>query len=303
MFMPGPPAEVLTLALAMTEKLTLALAETAALPATAAHAIACPLSLAMSLATEVPMLARFVAAVTKIGPCVWTAWMRIGRFFWTVITTACTPALAEALHWRATVGGVQLAWRFALLWQVPWQFTFEVHLAGVTEPSHVGAVTITLQPPLHVAIAPQLTPPVAVTLQLPLHDPLHVPLQCPGLPGVIMHAASHLPLHVPLQAPVLGIPVPPLAVQVPLQLPMHVPLQSIVPAIGGVQVPVQSASHEPWHWAWTLAEPSQVAPTMHIPLHWPLSDPGSHVAVTLGAVQLAMPLHEASQLASTLAIA
>jgi hypothetical protein len=210
---------------------------------------------------------------------------------------------AIALHWSATVGGVQLASRFAWLWQLPWQFTFELHMAGVTEPSHVGCVTVTLQPPLQVAIAPQLMPPVAVILQLPLHVPLQVPLQCAGVPCVIMQAASHFPLHVPVHIPVLGMPVPPIAVHVPLQLPMHWPVQSMDPPVGGVHVPEQSASQEPVHMAWTVAEPSHVALALHIPLHWPLSEPGSHDAVTLGGVQLAIPLHEASQLASTLALA
>jgi hypothetical protein len=225
----------------------------------------------MSLTTAEALLAKLPAADTSCGPCTWTASMIAGMFRCTVATSAVMLALAIALHCRVTVGGVHMAVRFAWPEHAPWQFTFDEHLAGVMVPSHFGAVTATLQPPLQLAIAPQLTPPDAVTLQLPLHVPAQVPLQWAGVPGVIMQAASHLPLQVPLHIPVLGMPVPPIAVQVPLQLPMHVPVQSIEPPVGGVHIPVQSASQEPWHIAETVAEPSHVAFAMHIPLQLPLS--------------------------------
>jgi hypothetical protein len=117
-----------------------------------------------------------------------------------------------------------------------------------------------------------------------------------------MHAASHLPLHVPMHIPVLIMAVPPLAVQVPVQLPMHVPWQFTLGAVPGVQVPVQSASHEPVHCAWTLAEPSHVAPAMHMPLQLPLRSPGEQAAVTIGGVQLPLALHWPSHIASTSAL-
>ena len=72
----------------------------------------------------------------------------------------------------------------AWLWQLAWQFADALHIAGVIWPSHWGAVTITLHPPRHVAMTPQLMPPIAVILQLPLQVPSHVPSQCAGVPGV-----------------------------------------------------------------------------------------------------------------------
>jgi hypothetical protein len=59
-----------------------------------------------------------------------------------------------------------------------------LHIAGVSCPSHFGAVTATLHLPRQVAIAPQLTPPDAVILQLPLQLPWQVPSQWAGVPGV-----------------------------------------------------------------------------------------------------------------------
>lgn len=239
----------------MTETLTLALAFSEALPAAVTQAMAFPLALPMSLATAPALLAKLPAADTSCGPCTWTASMIAGMFVCTVATSAVMLALAIALHCRVTVGGVHMAVRFAWPEHEPWHCALVVHMAGLMVPSHLGAVTATLQPPLQLAIAPQLTPPDAVTLQLPLHDPAQVPLQWAGVPGVIMQAASHLPLQVPVHIPVLGIPVPPIAVQVPLQLPMQLPLHSIEPPVGGVHMPVQSASQEPVHCAWTVADP------------------------------------------------
>lgn len=262
-----PLAEPETLALAMTETLTEALAVMAALPATVAQASALPLWLPMSPATVVASAVSLPAASTSMGPWIFAAWMSAGRFFSTVATTAVTLALAFAAHSSLTVGGVHDAWMLAWPWHEAWHCAFELHLAGVTEPSHFGAVAVPVQPPLQLTDPPQLTPPDAVILQLPLQVPLQVPLQCPGEPGMNVHIASHLPLQVPVHMPVLGIAVPPLAVQVPLQLPAQVPVQSIEPAVGGVHIPVQSASHEPWHMAWTIADPSQYAFALHMPLH------------------------------------
>jgi hypothetical protein len=105
---------------------------------------------------------------------------------------------------------------------------------------------MTLQPPLQLTMAPQLTMAFASSLQLPVQVPVHEPSQWAGLPGVYMHAALHVPLHVPLHAAALTIiPVPPLAVHVPVQLPIHVPSQWTVGAMPGVHVPWQSASQDP----------------------------------------------------------
>jgi len=98
--------------------------------------------------------------------------------------------------------------------QLAWQFASAMHIGGVISPSHFGAVYITLQPPLQLTMAPQLTLAIASSLQLPVHLPLHEPSQCAGLAGVYMQTASHWPLHVPEQ---LAIPPAPVAV------PLHVP--------------------------------------------------------------------------------
>jgi hypothetical protein len=180
----GPPADALTLALAITVTLMLAVADAAALSATPEHAMALPPTLPRSSATDLPVVARLSVACTASGPCVCTAVMIGGRFFESVVTRACTDADAPASHSSSALGGVQVAVRDAWLSQLAWQFADALHMPGVIWPSHVGAVTITLQPPRHVAIAPQLTPPVAVILQFPLQLPLQVPSQWAGVPGV-----------------------------------------------------------------------------------------------------------------------
>jgi len=86
-------------------------------------------------------------------------------------------ALALASHVSETDGGVQVAENSAWLWQLASQFASMLQLGGVSLPSHCGAVAVPVQPPLQLAIAPQLTPPLAEILQSPLHEPAQVPLQ------------------------------------------------------------------------------------------------------------------------------
>jgi len=66
---------------------------------------------------------------------------------------------------------------------------------------------------------------------------------------------------------------------------------------------VHSAEHDPVHCACTVADPSQVAFTLHVPPHVTESSPGSQATVTSGGVQLALPLqlasHDASAFTST----
>jgi hypothetical protein len=180
----GPPADVLTLALACTVTVMLAVADTPAVAAASAQASALPLALPRSWTTELPVVARFAVACRARGPWVCTALMIAGRFFDRVVTSVCKEPDALAPHSSCTVGGVHAAVSDAWLSQLAWQFADALHAGGVIWPSHVGAVTITLQAPRHVAIAPQLTPPVAVILQLPSQLPLHVPSQWAGVPGV-----------------------------------------------------------------------------------------------------------------------
>ena len=173
----GPPQEPLTLALAMTETFTLAAAVTDAFAATPAQAMALPLALATPETTAWPVVTSLPAAWTASGPCTCSASMMAGMFVCTVVTRAVMLALAVPEHCSVTAGGVHIAVRFAWPEQLPWQLTSELHLAGVMVPSHLGAVTATLQPPLQVAMPLQLMPPIAVILQLPVHLPLQVPSQ------------------------------------------------------------------------------------------------------------------------------
>jgi hypothetical protein len=115
---------------------------------------------------------------------------------------------------------------------------------------------------------------------------------------VYVQFALHVPTHFPLHAV-------PLAVD-PSHVPVHVPAQ--VPSqwtFGCVAVtshsPVHSAEHDPWQVAATVAEPSHVALAWQLPLHSTLKSPGLQLTVTSGGVQLAVPVHCASQLASRLA--
>ena len=101
----------------------------------------------------------------------------LGKFLLTVLTRAVTCAVAVPTHERLTVGGVQLALALTWLWQLAWHWALALHDGGVTVPSHLGAVAVPVQPPLHVAFAPQLTPALPVMVQLPLHVPLQVPAQ------------------------------------------------------------------------------------------------------------------------------
>ncbi len=114
-----------------------------------------------------------------------------------------------------------------------------------------------------------------------------------------MQFASQVPLHVPAQAALLTLVVPALATHEPVQFPEQVPWHWMEGAVPGVasHSPVHSAEHEPVHSAWTVAEPSHVAPTLHVPWHETESSPGSQLAVTDGGVQLALPLQLPSQLA------
>ena len=75
----------------------------------------------------------------------------------TVVCRAVSCAETLPVHWRLTAGGVQVAVAFAWLWQLPWQFALALHEGGVICPSQVGAVAVPVQPPLQVAVAPQLT--------------------------------------------------------------------------------------------------------------------------------------------------
>jgi hypothetical protein len=86
-------------------------------------------------------------------------------------------------HSRVACGGVQLASNSAWLWQLTSQSTFDWHIAGLSSPSHLGAVYMTLHPPLQLTIAPHMTFAFASSLQLPVHLPLHEPSQCAGVPG------------------------------------------------------------------------------------------------------------------------
>ncbi len=101
----GPPADPLTLALALNETLTLA-------DALAAPAIS-PAQPTASPPRLVPAVTTFPAAWTASGPCTWIAEMIAGKFFETVLTRAVT--CAEALPWqeRLTDGGVHIALAFA----------------------------------------------------------------------------------------------------------------------------------------------------------------------------------------------
>jgi hypothetical protein len=155
-----------------------------------------------------------------------------------------------------------------------------------------------MQPPRQFAEAPQLMPPLAVILQSPLHSPLQVPLQCTVALAASMQAASHCPTQVPLHDAPAEPPVVAAPSQVPTQWPMQVPLHCAMAVAVPSHSPEHCAEQEPWHCASTEAEPSHVAMAMHVPEHWTESSPGSQLAVTSGGVQLALPVHDAWQLAS-----
>ena len=111
----GPPADPLTLALAVTVTWMLAVALTEALAAAVAQASALPPMLPTSDTTALPLEPRVLMAARASGPCVCTAAMIAGKLFCTVVTTACAPELAEASHSSVTVGLVHEAWMSAWL--------------------------------------------------------------------------------------------------------------------------------------------------------------------------------------------
>jgi hypothetical protein len=177
-----PLAEPLTLTLAMTETLTLVDADADAVAAASTQAMAWPLRLPTSPTRFSPALAVASAALSASWPCVCAARTMFGRLVWIALMSAVTWADALPAHDTVTVGGVHVAWNEAELWQLASQFAFTMQLGGVRVASHVGFVTITLQPPLHVALPEHMTDAPALRVQLPLHVPLHEPLQWPGLP-------------------------------------------------------------------------------------------------------------------------
>lgn len=206
---------------------------------------------ARSLPALAPADTTVPAAWTASFPWSSTALSSAGKFFVTVAWSAVICDVAVPVHERATLGGVQVALAFTWLWHWAWHSALALHEGGVTCPSHLGAVAVPVQPPLQVAFAPQLTPPLALILQSPLHVPLHVPAQCTagGVPCVYVQLASQVPWHVPLQAALVTWLVPALPTQEPVQLPEHVPWHWIDGAVPGVasHSPVQSAEHEPVH--------------------------------------------------------
>ena len=126
---------------------------------------------------------------------------------------------------KLTEGGVHVALALTWLWHCPVHCALALQEGGVTWPSQVGAVAVPVQPPLQVALAPQLTPAFPVIVQSPLHVPLHVPAQwtAGGVPAVSVQLASQLPLHWPMHAALLTCVVPPLATQEPVQFPEQLP--------------------------------------------------------------------------------
>ncbi len=165
----GPPAEELTLALALTETVTLADAEVAA-TTWALHDRA-------STPRFAPTCATVPAAWTASFPLVWIAARIAGKFFVIVVCSAVSCDDAVPVHERLAEGGVHDALAFTWLWHWAWHCALALHEGGVTCPSHFGAVAVPVQPPLHVAVAPQLTEALPVILQSPLHVPLQVPPQ------------------------------------------------------------------------------------------------------------------------------
>jgi hypothetical protein len=102
---------------------------------------------------------------------------RAGKFFAMVAWSVVSCAEAAPLQSKLTVGGVHVADAFTWLWHCPVHCALALHEGGVTWPSHVGAIAVPVQPPRHVALAPQLTPAFPVILQSPLQVPWHVPAQ------------------------------------------------------------------------------------------------------------------------------
>jgi hypothetical protein len=98
---PGPPAEPLTLALALTVTLMLADAVTAA--------PACAEQLTASAPKDAPVEASSFNAAAASGPCVCTARRMLGKFVCTVVTSAVTCAETLPVHPRVTVGGEHCA--------------------------------------------------------------------------------------------------------------------------------------------------------------------------------------------------
>jgi len=106
-----------------------------------------------------------------------------GRFVFSEVMSFARSGDAVPSHSRDAWGGVHMALNSAWLWQLASQSTFDMHIAGLSSPSHLGAVYMTLHPPLQLTIAPHMTFAFASSLQLPVQVPLHEPSQCAGLPG------------------------------------------------------------------------------------------------------------------------
>jgi hypothetical protein len=172
---------------------------------------------------------------------------------------------------------------------------FELHIAGLTVPSHWGAVPITLQPPRQRTLAPQLASALPWILQSPVHVPLHVPSQCAETPPVYVQLPLQRPLHLPAQV----VPFAGALSHCPVHMPAHDPSQWTVGCVAETShSPLQSAEHDPVQFAAKVALPSQTAFTAHEPPHTTLRSPGSQDTVTSGGVQLVLPVHVASQFAS-----
>lgn len=171
-------------------------------------------------------------------------WTSTGRFASSVVLSAALPVTVTA-----TDGLVQVALMDAELLQLALQSAAASQEGALRATSQLGAVTATLQPPVHLPLQSAVAPADAV------QEPWHVPEQ--------------LPLHWPLA--VVACPVPELAapVQSPLQVPSHVPVHEAATVASTVHSPVQLPEHVPLRWPGSHCAEISGAVQLTLALHLP----------------------------------